>query len=71
MPPRVVQPKPLQAPHPPLWMACTQPSSFELAADFGVGALAFGLGLPGDLAEAVRVYKARDRAARGARPGCS
>jgi alkanesulfonate monooxygenase SsuD/methylene tetrahydromethanopterin reductase-like flavin-dependent oxidoreductase (luciferase family) len=59
MPPRVVQPKPLQSPHPPLWMACTQPSSFELAADFGAGALAFGLGLPGDLAEAVRVYKAR------------
>ena len=58
MPPRVVQPKPLQDPHPPLWMACTQPSSFELAADFGIGALAFGLGLPGDLAEAVRVYKA-------------
>jgi alkanesulfonate monooxygenase SsuD/methylene tetrahydromethanopterin reductase-like flavin-dependent oxidoreductase (luciferase family) len=58
MPPRVVQPKPLQSPHPPLWMACTQPSSFELAADLGTGALAFGLGLPGDLAEAVRVYKA-------------
>jgi alkanesulfonate monooxygenase SsuD/methylene tetrahydromethanopterin reductase-like flavin-dependent oxidoreductase (luciferase family) len=58
MPPRVVQPKPLQQPHPPLWMACTQPTSFELAADFGIGALAFGLGLPGDLGEAVRVYKA-------------
>ena len=58
MPPRVVQPKPLQDPHPPLWMACTQPSSFEIAADFGIGALAFGLGLPGDLGEAVRVYKA-------------
>jgi alkanesulfonate monooxygenase SsuD/methylene tetrahydromethanopterin reductase-like flavin-dependent oxidoreductase (luciferase family) len=57
MPPRVVQPKPLQDPHPPLWMACTQPASFEMAASFGVGALAFGLGLPGDLAEAVRVYK--------------
>src|SRR5262249_6642649 len=49
---------PLQTPHPPLWMACTQPSSFELAASYGVGALAFGLGLPGDLGEAVRVYKA-------------
>ena len=59
MPPRVVQPKPLQTPHPPLWMACTQPSSFELAGDFGVGALAFGLGLPGDLSEALRVYKER------------
>jgi alkanesulfonate monooxygenase SsuD/methylene tetrahydromethanopterin reductase-like flavin-dependent oxidoreductase (luciferase family) len=61
MPPRVVQPKPLQDPHPPLWMACTQPSSFEIAASHGTGALAFGLGLPGDLAEAVRVYKAAIR----------
>lgn len=57
MPPRVVQPKPVQEPHPPLWMACTQPTSFELAASFGVGALAFGLGLPGDLGEAVTIYK--------------
>jgi alkanesulfonate monooxygenase SsuD/methylene tetrahydromethanopterin reductase-like flavin-dependent oxidoreductase (luciferase family) len=57
MPPRVVQPKPLQDPHPPLRMACTQPASFELAAAHGTGALAFGLGLPGDLAEAVGVYK--------------
>lgn len=57
MPPRVVQPKPLQDPHPPLWMACTQPTSFEMAAAHGTGALAFGLGLPGDLAEAVRIYK--------------
>ena len=57
MPPRVVQPKPLQDPHPPLWMACTQPTSFEMAASHGTGALAFGLGLPGDLAEAVRIYK--------------
>ncbi len=57
MPPRVVQPKPLQDPHPPLWMACTQPSSFEMAAAHGTGALAFGLGLPGDLDEAVQVYK--------------
>jgi alkanesulfonate monooxygenase SsuD/methylene tetrahydromethanopterin reductase-like flavin-dependent oxidoreductase (luciferase family) len=59
MPPRVVQPKPVQKPHPPLWMACTQPSSFEIAADFGAGALAFGLGLPGDLGEAVVAYKER------------
>lgn len=66
MPPRVVLPKPVQHPHPPLWMACTQPASFELAADFGVGALAFGLGLPGDLAAAVAVYQ--ERIARPSRP---
>ena len=27
MPPRKVLPKPLQQPHPPLWMACTQPAA--------------------------------------------
>lgn len=59
MPPRVVQPKPIQAPHPPLWMACTQPSSFEIAADFGVGALAFGVGAPGQVAGSVERYRSR------------
>jgi alkanesulfonate monooxygenase SsuD/methylene tetrahydromethanopterin reductase-like flavin-dependent oxidoreductase (luciferase family) len=44
IPPRPVIPKPVQKPHPPLWMACTQPSSFEVAAELGLGALAFGFG---------------------------
>ena len=66
MPPRVVQPKPVQSPHPPLWMACTQPASFEAAASFGVGALAFGLGLPGSVEEAVDLY--RDGIAAPSRP---
>ena len=59
MPPRVVLPKPVQQPHPPLWMACTQPASFDLAAEFGIGVLAFGVGAPGDVVESVKRYKER------------
>jgi alkanesulfonate monooxygenase SsuD/methylene tetrahydromethanopterin reductase-like flavin-dependent oxidoreductase (luciferase family) len=57
MPPRRVIPKPVQKPHPPLWMACTQPASFGLAAEFGIGALCFGVGAPGDILESLKRYK--------------
>lgn len=57
MPARTVLPKPIQKPHPPLWMACTQPSSFDLAADFGIGVLCFGVGAPGDILESLVRYK--------------
>src|ERR1051326_3980426 len=38
---RNVIPKPLQKPHPPLWMACTQIETIERAGRFGLGALGF------------------------------
>lgn len=38
---RNVLPKPLQDPHPPLWMACTNRDTIKVAAQNGVGALAF------------------------------
>lgn len=38
---RNVLPKPLQQPHPPLWMACTNRDTIKVAARNGVGALAF------------------------------
>jgi alkanesulfonate monooxygenase SsuD/methylene tetrahydromethanopterin reductase-like flavin-dependent oxidoreductase (luciferase family) len=41
IPPRNVVPKPLQKPHPPLWVACTQPATITLAAERGLGALRF------------------------------
>ena len=41
MPVRDVIPKPLQKPHPPLWMACTNRDTIRVAARNGVGALAF------------------------------
>jgi alkanesulfonate monooxygenase SsuD/methylene tetrahydromethanopterin reductase-like flavin-dependent oxidoreductase (luciferase family) len=59
MPERQVLPKPLQQPHPPLWMACTQPGSFDLAADFGIGVLAFGVGAPGNIVSSLQRYKQR------------
>jgi len=36
-----VLPKPLQKPHPPMWMACTNRDTIRVAAKLGVGALAF------------------------------
>jgi alkanesulfonate monooxygenase SsuD/methylene tetrahydromethanopterin reductase-like flavin-dependent oxidoreductase (luciferase family) len=41
VPPRNVVPKPLQKPHPPLWVACSQPATIQLAASKGIGALSF------------------------------
>jgi alkanesulfonate monooxygenase SsuD/methylene tetrahydromethanopterin reductase-like flavin-dependent oxidoreductase (luciferase family) len=41
MPCRNVLPKPVQNPHPPIWMACTNRDTIKVAASLGVGALAF------------------------------
>ena len=41
MPPRNVVPKPVQRPHPPLWVACSRRDTILLAAEKGIGALSF------------------------------
>jgi alkanesulfonate monooxygenase SsuD/methylene tetrahydromethanopterin reductase-like flavin-dependent oxidoreductase (luciferase family) len=41
MPLRNVVPKPLQKPHPPLWVACSALETIEMAGRRGLGALAF------------------------------
>jgi alkanesulfonate monooxygenase SsuD/methylene tetrahydromethanopterin reductase-like flavin-dependent oxidoreductase (luciferase family) len=41
MPPRNVVPKPVQQPHPPLWVACSRHDTILLAAEKGIGALTF------------------------------
>jgi len=41
MPCRNVLPKPLQKPHPPMWIACTNRDTIRVAARHGLGALAF------------------------------
>ncbi len=41
MPPRNVVPKPVQTPHPPLWVACSRRETILLAAEKGMGALTF------------------------------
>jgi alkanesulfonate monooxygenase SsuD/methylene tetrahydromethanopterin reductase-like flavin-dependent oxidoreductase (luciferase family) len=41
MPVRNVVPKPVQKPHPPLWIACSNRETIHLAAQLGMGALTF------------------------------
>lgn len=41
VPPRRVVPKPIQKPHPPMWMACVAPDSYEMAGNRGLGVLSF------------------------------
>jgi alkanesulfonate monooxygenase SsuD/methylene tetrahydromethanopterin reductase-like flavin-dependent oxidoreductase (luciferase family) len=56
MPPRNVVPKPLQKPHPPVWVAATRRSTVELAALSGIGCLSFTSLGPTQFAEVVEEY---------------
>ena len=56
MPVRNVVPKPVQKPHPPLWVACSNRETIHLAAQLGMGALTFAFIDP---AEAARRGTAR------------
>jgi alkanesulfonate monooxygenase SsuD/methylene tetrahydromethanopterin reductase-like flavin-dependent oxidoreductase (luciferase family) len=56
MPPRNVIPKPLQLPHPPMWVACSRRETIHLAARCGIGALSFSFVEPGDAGKWVREY---------------
>ncbi|MCP4908872.1 MAG: LLM class flavin-dependent oxidoreductase [bacterium] len=62
-PGRVVVPKPVQKPHPPMWMACTSPSSYETAGRYGMGLLSFSAGLDSGLAERLAEYRKQIRQA--------
>jgi alkanesulfonate monooxygenase SsuD/methylene tetrahydromethanopterin reductase-like flavin-dependent oxidoreductase (luciferase family) len=57
MPPREVIPKPIQKPHPPLWVAATQPTTWEVAGQKGIGALGFGISELGVLDYLIGQYK--------------
>ena len=57
IPPRSVIPKPVQQPHPPLWVACSQPSSFKRAGEMGLGVLCFNLGGYEQIVERVAIYR--------------
>ena len=65
MPERNVLPKPYSKPHPPLWVACGSPSTFEKAGRLGLGALCFSLGSPKDFEPLIKTYK---NAIRNAEP---
>jgi alkanesulfonate monooxygenase SsuD/methylene tetrahydromethanopterin reductase-like flavin-dependent oxidoreductase (luciferase family) len=53
---RNVVPKPSQKPHPPMWIACTNRATIELAAELGIGALAFSFVDPEEAAHWVTTY---------------
>ena len=58
IPARSVIPKPVQDPHPPLWVGCSQPTSFGTAGEMGLGALCFNIGAPEQLRERIEMYRA-------------
>ena len=58
LPPRRVHPKPIQKPHPPLWMASTSPESHEVCGQNGLGLLSFTIGVPPEeLAGRIELYR--------------
>ena len=56
MPPRNVVPKPMQRPHPPVWVACSRRDTILLAAQKGIGALAFAFVDPEEAQQWVQDY---------------
>ena len=56
MPCRNIVPKPVQRPHPPLWVACSQRETIRMAARLGIGALTFAFVDPAEATEWVDEY---------------
>jgi alkanesulfonate monooxygenase SsuD/methylene tetrahydromethanopterin reductase-like flavin-dependent oxidoreductase (luciferase family) len=56
MPVRNVVPKPVQKPHPPLWVACSRRETIHLAAKLGIGALTFAFISPEEAKQWVNDY---------------
>ena len=57
VPRRRVLPKPVQQPHPRMYLACTQADSFRLAAEKGLGVLSSASYATSVLAEQVKIYR--------------
>jgi alkanesulfonate monooxygenase SsuD/methylene tetrahydromethanopterin reductase-like flavin-dependent oxidoreductase (luciferase family) len=56
MPSRNVVPKPVQRPHPPVWVACSSRETIKLAARLGIGALTFAFVDPSEAKQWVDDY---------------
>jgi alkanesulfonate monooxygenase SsuD/methylene tetrahydromethanopterin reductase-like flavin-dependent oxidoreductase (luciferase family) len=56
MPVRNVVPKPVQKPHPPMWVACSNRDTIHLAAQLGLGALTFAFVDPAEAQHWVTDY---------------
>jgi alkanesulfonate monooxygenase SsuD/methylene tetrahydromethanopterin reductase-like flavin-dependent oxidoreductase (luciferase family) len=57
VPVRRVLPKPFQKPHPRMYLACTQPESFRLAGQMGLGVLSSASYATSILTEHVKTYR--------------
>lgn len=58
IPERNVVPKPIQRPHPPIWVAATSPQSWEIAGKNGIGCLGLTIFVSVDqIAERIRAYR--------------
>jgi alkanesulfonate monooxygenase SsuD/methylene tetrahydromethanopterin reductase-like flavin-dependent oxidoreductase (luciferase family) len=57
VPPTRIIPKPVQKPHPPIFAACSQPTSAREAGRLGLGALNFALGADDYLMQKVEEYR--------------
>ena len=56
IPPTRIVPKPYQQPHPPVFVACSQPQAIENVGRLGYGALSFAVGDAKDLETKVAAY---------------
>ena len=50
-------PKPYQQPHPPIWVAALQPTTYQLAARKGIGVMALGVSAPSVLEPHIQNYR--------------
>jgi alkanesulfonate monooxygenase SsuD/methylene tetrahydromethanopterin reductase-like flavin-dependent oxidoreductase (luciferase family) len=57
IPPREVHPKPVQSPHPPMWLGCSQEETFRKAGELGLGCLAMSGGGPERLTQLIQAYR--------------
>ena len=57
VPERCVLPKPVQKPHPPLWVTASNPETVERAARMGIGVAMFSFADPELLRPLVEIYK--------------
>ena len=57
VPEREVIPKPMQKPHPPLYSACSQEDTFQIAGEMGLGCLCNVLGQYDTVEARIKIYK--------------
>jgi alkanesulfonate monooxygenase SsuD/methylene tetrahydromethanopterin reductase-like flavin-dependent oxidoreductase (luciferase family) len=59
LPPRKILPKPYKKPHPPMWYAAGNTSSWEMAAQYGLGILGFSVQAIQGTEVVVNAYKSK------------